>query len=90
MRVKSKARRKKFIRTPGGKVQIHHVKRPKAPLGCVSCGVTLNGVKNLRVSQMRKLSKTEKVRNQIKYKDTCPSCRDKLLKEKVMTKYTSG
>ncbi|MFW9991422.1 MAG: 50S ribosomal protein L34e [Candidatus Odinarchaeota archaeon] len=90
MRVKSNAKRKKFVRIPGGKTHIHHIKRKNANLKCVSCGAALNGVKNLRIPQMRKLSKTEKVRNQEKYKDTCPSCRDRLLKEKVVTIYTTA
>ena len=87
MRVKSKAKRKKYVRTPGGGIQIHYVKRKNARLKCTSCGVPLNGVKNLRVPQMRKLSKTEKHRNQVKYKDICPSCRERLLTEKILAKY---
>ncbi len=89
MRIVSKVKRQKKIKTPGGKNKIHYLKRMKSTVKCSSCGKTLNGSKNLKISQMKKLGKTERLRNQEKYRDICPSCRGNRLLENFLNSYAN-
>lgn len=87
MRIVSKMKRQKKIKTPGGKNKTHFLKRMKSTVKCSSCGKMLNGSRNLRISKMKKLGKTERLRNQEKYRDICPSCRGSRLQEKFLSSY---
>ncbi|MHA1166425.1 MAG: 50S ribosomal protein L34e [Candidatus Hodarchaeales archaeon] len=88
MRIVSRVKKQKKIKTPGGKNRTHYIKRVKSTVKCTSCGKKLNGAKNLRVSKLRKLGKTERLRNQEKFRDICPSCRGTRLQEKFLSSYS--
>ena len=57
---KSKSLRKIYVRTPGGRTNIHYKRRkPKAPV-CGRCKATLKGIARERPYKMKKIGKSKK------------------------------
>ncbi len=59
-RYRSRTLRRVFVRTPGGRVVLHHKKRKPSKPQCAECGTVLSGVPNIRARQLHSLSKTAK------------------------------
>ena len=56
----SRKRRRVFVKTPGGRVHIHFVKRKPAKAHCADCGKELQGVLAERPYKMQNTAKTKK------------------------------
>lgn len=69
------------VKTPGGKTVIHFKRRRPSYGTCKNCGKKLNRAK-LDISEIRKLSKTEK-RPERPFPELCSRCMREYFKEKV-------
>jgi len=59
-RYKSRTLRRKQVRTPGGRIKTHYLKRKPKKAHCAGCGAVLSGVPRERPFIMRNLAKTKK------------------------------
>ncbi|MBN1157254.1 50S ribosomal protein L34e [Candidatus Woesearchaeota archaeon] len=59
-RYKSRTLRRKKVKTPGGRLTTHYLKRKPKKAHCAECGVVLSGVPRERPYIMRNLGKTKK------------------------------
>lgn len=57
---RSRTKRKVFVRTPGGDLNIHRRRRKPSKPVCGVCGAELHGVARGIPAQVNKLSKTQK------------------------------
>ncbi len=78
---RSRSRRKTYVRTPGGLLNIHYESRKPGPARCAICGRPLHGVPRLRPVELRKLAKTEKRPERPYGGMICSSCLARLLRE---------
>lgn len=74
--------KKRYVRTPGGRVSVHFKRRKPKIAHCAMCGRPLNGIPRERPSGMRKLAKTEK-RPERPMPHLCPVCMRKVMKAQV-------
>ena len=80
---KTKAKRKVFVRTPGGSTSVHYRKRKPSKAVCGSCGKQLLGVPMERPSKMRTMAKTRKRPERPYGGVLCSSCTRKVLVQKA-------
>ena len=59
-RFRSRSLRRVFVKTPGGKVVLHHRRRKPSKAKCKECGVVLKGVARNIPARIKKLTKTQK------------------------------
>jgi large subunit ribosomal protein L34e len=57
---RTRSKRRVFVRSPSGKVNLHLEKRKPIAPKCGSCGAILKGVARVRASMLKTLSKTKK------------------------------
>ncbi len=81
--LRTRSKRKVFVRTPGGRVVVHYRPKKTGPARCAICGKPLNGVPRLRPYQLRKLAKTEKRPERPYGGYICPSCLARLYREAI-------
>ncbi|MFA4647085.1 50S ribosomal protein L34e [Pyrococcus kukulkanii] len=79
---RSRSWRRKYVRTPGGRVVIHFERRKPKIAHCAICGRPLNGIPRGRPVEMRKLPKTKK-RPERPYPYLCPKCMRRVMKEQI-------
>jgi len=78
---RTRSKRRVYVRTPGGRLNIHYTPRRPGPARCAICGKPLNGVPRLRPVELRKLAKTEKRPERLYGGVVCSSCLARLLRE---------
>jgi large subunit ribosomal protein L34e len=59
-RLRSRSRRKIFVKVPGARTSIHYRKRKPQPAKCANCGSVLKGVPRELPYKMRSMAKTKK------------------------------
>jgi len=57
---RSRTFRRVYVKTPGGKTVLHYRKRKSAKPQCGACGKVLPGVARGRITDIKKMSKTER------------------------------
>ena len=83
-RYRSRTFRRVFVKAPGG-VRIHYRKRKPQKLTCKSCGDVLKGVAHGIASQIKKLSKSQRVPSRKYGGHLCSKCsRKELVKRAEM------
>ncbi len=81
--LRTRSRRRVYVRTPGGRTVVHYEKRRPGPARCGMCGRPLAGVPRLRPVELRKLPKTKKRPERMFGGVLCPDCLTKVLKRTV-------
>ncbi len=81
--LRTRSRRRVYVRTPGGETVVHYEKRRPGPARCAICGRPLAGVPRLRPVELRKLPKTKKRPERMFGGVLCPDCLTKLLKKSI-------
>ena len=82
-RFRSRTMRRVYVKTPGGKINLHHRKRKQSKLTCHECGKVLPGTKNFTSNTKNKLSKSEKRPERPYGGVLCSSCTRKLIVKKA-------
>ncbi|MCS7131446.1 MAG: 50S ribosomal protein L34e [Hadesarchaea archaeon] len=80
-RHRSRTYKKRFVRTPGGRVVIHYKEKKAGPAKCAMCGRQLGGVPRLRSSELRSLPKSARAPNRPYGGHLCPTCTRQVIKE---------
>ncbi|ORX41201.1 ribosomal protein L34Ae [Kockovaella imperatae] len=66
--------RRRVVKTPGGKLVVHHIKKRAANPKCGDCGVDIAGVPALRPRKYATLSKRQKTVNRAYGGSCCSLC----------------
>ncbi|KAI0767354.1 60s ribosomal protein l34-b [Fomes fomentarius] len=66
--------RRRVVKTPGGKLVYHHLKKLATSPKCGDCGIALPGVPALRPRQYATISKTSKTVSRAYGGSRCASC----------------
>jgi len=77
---RSRSVKKRQVRTPGGRTVTHYKKKKPSKHKCGRCGKVLAGVPSRIQSEIRKLSKSEKVPSRVYAGDLCADCVDSLIR----------
>jgi len=80
-RHRSRTYKKRFVRTPGGRVAIHYKEKKVGPARCAMCGGQLSGVPRLRPSKLRALPKSSRAPNRPYGGYLCPTCARRVITE---------
>jgi large subunit ribosomal protein L34e len=80
---RSRSWRRKYVRTPGGRVVVHFERRKPKIAHCAICGRPLHGVPRLRPVDLRKLPRTMRRPERPYGGYICPSCLARLLKASI-------
>lgn len=80
----SRKRRRVFVKTPGGSVHMHFVKRKPAKAHCADCGRELPGVLAERPYRMQNTAKTKKRPQRPYGGNLCSACSRKRIAAKAM------
>ena len=83
---KSRSKRRVFVRTPAGKVKLHHVKRKGSKAQCAECGEYLLGVPHIRASRLKNIAKTKKRPSRPFGGNLCSACARKKIIENIRSK----
>ncbi|KAG8762021.1 60S ribosomal protein L34 [Serendipita sp. 411] len=70
----TKSNRRRHVKTPGGRLVYHHLKKPGTSPKCGDCGVALPGVPALRPRQYAVISKRQKSVNRAYGGSRCGDC----------------
>lgn len=81
--LRTRSKRRVFVRTPGGRIVIRYEPRKPGPARCAVCGKPLNGVPRLKPVELRNLAKTEKRPERPYGGYLCPRCLSRLLREAI-------
>ncbi|MEE9525234.1 MAG: 50S ribosomal protein L34e [Candidatus Woesearchaeota archaeon] len=80
-RFKSRSKKLKYVKTPGGRTVTHYKAKKTGKAKCAGCGKVLPGTANKSVSKMKNLPKTKKRPTRLFGGYLCSSCtRKKLIK----------
>ena len=82
-RFKSRTFRRLKVKTPGGRVVMHHVKRTPKAAHCAECKKILQGVPRGRAIDMKKLAKSEKRPERPYGGVLCSACTRRLMRERA-------
>ncbi|KAF5372480.1 hypothetical protein D9758_005159 [Tetrapyrgos nigripes] len=66
--------RRRVVKTPGGRLVVHHLKKPASQPKCGDCGIGLPGVPALRPRQYATISKRQKSVNRAYGGSRCATC----------------
>ncbi|KAF8909757.1 ribosomal protein L34Ae [Gymnopilus junonius] len=66
--------RRRVVKTPGGKLVVHYLKKPAAKPKCGDCGSDLPGIPALRPRQYATISKRQKTVNRAYGGSRCGDC----------------
>lgn len=70
----------KIVKTPGGKLKYHHLKKVATRPKCGDCGIALPGISALRPREYSHVSNTKKTVNRAYGGSLCANC----VKEKII------
>jgi len=59
-RYRSRALRRVFVKTPGGRVNVHYERRKPSGAKCRECGAVLRGVPREIPSKLKRMAKSER------------------------------
>ncbi len=82
-RYKSRTLRRKKVKTPGGRLTTHYLKRKPNKAHCADCGTVLSGVPRERPYVMRNLAKTQKRPERPFGGVLCSRCSRELIKKQA-------
>ena len=74
VRYNTKSNKRRILRTPGGKLVYHHVKKTATGPKCGDCGKALIGIPALRPFEYRRLKKRERRVNRAYGGSRCAGC----------------
>ena len=77
---RSRSKKRRSIRTPGGKSVIHYKKKKVSKHHCGRCGNALSGVPNAIPSVIGKMSKSERIPERPYAGVLCSDCTEKLMR----------
>ncbi len=77
---RSRSKKRKKVKVPGGATVTHYKKKKPSKHVCGRCGKPLTGVPNKIPSELKKLSKTEKIPKRPYAGVLCTECTDKLFR----------
>ena len=81
-RYRSRSKKLKYVKTPGGKTVVHYKKKKSSKAKCSSCGAVLPGTLTKTVAKMKNTLKTKKLPSRPFGGNLCSRCmRRKLIKE---------
>jgi len=83
---KSRSKRRVFVRTPSGKVTLHHIKRKPGKAVCAVCDKVLSGITRIRAYRLKKIGKSQKIPSRPFGGNLCSSCARKKIIETVRSK----
>ncbi|PCH37455.1 60s ribosomal protein l34-b [Wolfiporia cocos MD-104 SS10] len=66
--------RRRVVKTPGGKLLYHHIKKPVTAPKCGDCGIALPGIIALRPRKYATISKTKKTVHRAYGGSRCGDC----------------
>ncbi|KAI9633694.1 60s ribosomal protein l34-b [Dioszegia hungarica] len=66
--------RRRVVKTPGGKLVVHHIRKLASAPKCGDCGIALPGIPALRPRQYATLSKRQKTVNRAYGGSCCAPC----------------
>jgi len=66
--------RRRIVKTPGGKLVYHHIKKPASAPKCGDCGIALPGIPALRPRQYATISKRQKTVRRAYGGSRCGDC----------------
>lgn len=84
-RYRSRRMRRVHVKTPGGRLVLHHERRKPGKPQCSDCGEYLKGVAHGIESKVRKLSKTQRRPERPYGGVLCSKCLRKKMIEKAMS-----
>ncbi|EAU83805.1 60s ribosomal protein l34-b [Coprinopsis cinerea okayama7 len=70
----STSNRRRVVKTPGGKLVYHHIRKPAAAPKCGDCGIALPGVPALRPRLYARISKRQKTVQRAYGGSRCGDC----------------
>ncbi len=82
-KLRSRTKRRVYVKTPGGKTKIHYRDRKPSKAKCGKCGAVLKGVARAKASVMKNLSKCKKRPSRPYGGVLCTKC----LRKKVIEKW---
>jgi len=74
IRYNTKGNKQKKVKTPGGKLVFHQLKKKASPPKCGDCGQALIGIPSLRPTEYRRLKSREKRVNRAYGGSRCAGC----------------
>lgn len=81
-KLKSRTKRRVYIKTPGGKNKILYKKRNMGKIKCGNCGGELHGIPRMIRSKFRSIPKSKKRVERLYGGNLCSRCMRKKIKEK--------
>ena len=81
--LRTRSLRRKYVRTPGGRIVLHYFKKRPNPAKCAICKKELHGVPRLRPAKLRQLPKSSKRPTRPYGGTICSTCLQKLIKNAV-------
>ncbi len=82
-RYRSRSKKRRQVRTPGGKTVTHYKRKKPKRHHCGRCGKPLPGVPNYIPSEMRKLNKSKKIPDRPYAGVLCNECVERLFRYKT-------
>ncbi|KNC48717.1 50S ribosomal protein L34e [Thecamonas trahens ATCC 50062] len=70
----TKSNRTRVVKTPGGRLVVHYMKKKPKGVSCGDCGVQLHGVKCMRGMQQSRAAKSDLSVNRAYGGSRCPGC----------------
>ncbi len=81
--LRSKAQKRKKLRTPGNRNTTHYWRKPPSRAQCAICKKPLQSIPRLRPAKMTKTNKTSRVANRVESGRYCTICLKKLIIDAV-------
>ena len=80
---RSRSKKRKPVRLPGGKTEVHYKQKKPGKHKCGRCGKPRSGVPNAVPAKMKKLSKSEKIPERPYAGVLCTECTERLFRYKT-------
>ncbi len=81
-RFKSRSKKMKYVKIPGGRTVIHYKSKKSSKAKCADCGIVLKGIKNKLPAKMKNLPKINKKVSRPYGGNLCSKCmRRKIISE---------
>ena len=81
--LRSKAKARKRLKTPGNRITLHYWRRKPSKAQCIICKKPLQSIPRLRPSEMKKTDKTSRRANRIASGRYCAKCLQILIKDAI-------
>ncbi len=82
-RLRSRSFRRIFVKTPGGRVNLHYRKKKPGIVKCVICKKPLHGVPRERPFKIKNMPKTKKRPERLYGGALCSSCTRNIIKDNI-------